>query len=119
VNLPEEIRGTGDDDDNAAAEEEHEGGGGYLRECFSWLVSGPKLPPRQWETYRREEIENYIADRRSAFVGRFFSERFYFRIFRRRSMKYAGDFDILGRKDGRGMCLWPDPPYGGGGAASP
>mmetsp|Transcript_31503 Transcript_31503/g.74873 ORF Transcript_31503/g.74873 Transcript_31503/m.74873 type:complete len:472 (+) Transcript_31503:42-1457(+) len=103
-----------DDDEYEHAEEAPAGGGGYMKECFQWLISSPKIPPRQWETYRREEIEHYIAEMRSGIVGRFMPEWTYYQGYRRRAMKYTGDMDYRKQREGRGVCLWPDPPYGGG-----
>lgn len=90
-----------------------------MKECFQWLISSPKIPPRQWETYRREEIEHYIAEMRSGIVGRFMPEWTYYQGYRRRAMKYTGDMDYRKQREGRGVCLWPDPPYGGGGSSLP
>ena len=122
VVFSDEVEDNDDDDQGEGGEggqDADQGGGGYMKECFQWLVSGPKLPPRQWETYRREEIEQFIAEKRSALVGRMLPEWVYFQTYRRRAMKYTGDYDLFQQREGRGVCIWPDPPYGGGGLALP
>ena len=86
-----------------------------LMECLRWLFKGESAPPKEWKTYRREEIQNYISSKREIFIGRIFSEGLYYKSVQRKKIRYWGDYDGKGRRDGRGICWWPDPPLGGGG----
>ena len=104
-------------DDNAEdgegeMQEEEESGG--LLGFIKWLTARPKAPPKEWETFRKDEIDNFISERRSSLIGKLWPESFYFNQMKNPKLKYWGDRDMYQRREGRGVCLWPDPPTGGG-----
>ena len=94
-----------------ANQEEEEGG---FMAFVKWLYSRPKAPPKEWDTFRKDEIDNFINERRSSLIGRLFPESYYFNQMKHKKLKYWGDRDIFLQREGRGVCLWPDPPKGGG-----
>ena len=57
-----------DDDDEQPVQEEEDSGGliGFVK----WLFARPKAPPKEWETFRRDEIENFINERRASIIGK-------------------------------------------------
>lgn len=105
--------GDGDEEGGGGAADEEDDGGGFLS-FVKWLTAGPKVPPKVWETFRREEIENYVSERRSSLIGKMWPETFYFKQMRNPKLRYWGDRDIYQQREGRGVCVWPDPPKGGG-----
>lgn len=107
--------GSGGEDgkEGAAAAEEDEESGGLLG-CIKWLTARPKAPPKEWETFRRDEIDNFISERRASLIGKMWPESFYFNQMKNPKLRYWGDRDIFQQREGRGVCFWPDPPKGGG-----
>ena len=101
-----------DDDDEQPVQEEEDSGGliGFVK----WLFARPKAPPKEWETFRRDEIENFINERRASIIGKMWPESFYFWQMKNNKLRYWGDRDLLRQREGRGVCFWPDPPKGGG-----
>lgn len=88
---------------------------GLLMGCLSWLMRPARVPPKVWETYRKEEIRQYIEDQRATVMGRLATDGMLYRQIKHRRRTYIGDKDKKGRFEGRGICIWPDPPRGGGG----
>jgi hypothetical protein len=84
--------------------------------CIDWLMEKPRQPPPEWQTFRREELQTFISDMRFGFLSLMPKsyDTLLFQIRRNRRVRYWGDRDSKGRRDGRGICLWPDPPSGGG-----
>eukprot|EP00283_Hemiselmis_rufescens_P002385 CAMPEP_0173426848 /NCGR_PEP_ID=MMETSP1357-20121228/6204_1 /TAXON_ID=77926 /ORGANISM="Hemiselmis rufescens, Strain PCC563" /LENGTH=240 /DNA_ID=CAMNT_0014390573 /DNA_START=147 /DNA_END=866 /DNA_ORIENTATION=- len=116
-----------DDDIEDAAEEEaaleEKFGGGAKQEersklgmCMDWIFETPKPPKKEWQTFRKEEITEYLKEMRRGIL--YYMPKYYdtmmFRKISRRKLHYWGEFDSKGERDGRGVCLWPDPPKGGG-----
>eukprot|EP00291_Cryptomonas_curvata_P014417 CAMPEP_0172152176 /NCGR_PEP_ID=MMETSP1050-20130122/681_1 /TAXON_ID=233186 /ORGANISM="Cryptomonas curvata, Strain CCAP979/52" /LENGTH=453 /DNA_ID=CAMNT_0012820447 /DNA_START=26 /DNA_END=1384 /DNA_ORIENTATION=- len=87
-----------------------------ILKCIQWLLKPPKHPPKPWETYRRDEIVSYIEDTRKGLVCISFlvPESLLYWMQRRRRLKYFGEKNSKGLRDGRGIAFWPDPPFGGG-----
>jgi len=103
--------GDGEGGEGGAQEEEDEGGFlGFVK----WLFARPKAPPKEWDTFRKDEIDNFINDRRSSLIGKLFPESYYFNQMKHKKLRYWGDRDIFRQREGRGVCIWPDPPKGGG-----
>jgi hypothetical protein len=89
---------------------------GFLVLFLNFILQRKKRPPPIWKTHRREEVEKYLKSAMSGLLGHLVpSESFWYWKFSRKKMKYWGSRDSKGQRDGRGICLWPDPPYGGGG----
>ena len=105
--------GADDDSEQHTPHEEEDDTGGIIG-FVKWLFARPKAPPKEWETFRRDEIDNYISERRASLIGKLWPESFYFSQMKNPKLKYWGDYDIYRRREGRGVCLWPDPPKGGG-----
>lgn len=86
-----------------------------VKEFIDWLLARKVKEKPLWRSSRREELERYIWKWRRLVPIPFASEGFYFRRGSNRKVKYWGMMDPKKEKEGLGMCLWPDPPHGGGG----
>ncbi len=88
-----------------------------ILKCIQWLLRPQKHPPKPWETNRRDEIVTYIEDTRKGLVCISFlvPESVLYWMNRRRRLRYFGEKNSKGLRDGRGIAFWPDPPFGGGG----
>ena len=82
---------------------------------WEWLLAKRPPPPHPWERCREVEIKQWIADKRKyAIVRGFVSEATLYTFRANTRLKYHGERDSDGCRDGRGACKWPDPPNGGG-----
>jgi hypothetical protein len=92
---------------------------GFLVLLVNFILQRKKSPLPIWRTHRRQEIEQYLSKTMRGFLGHVIpSEAFWYYCVARKKMKYWGSRDKEGTREGRGICLWPDPPKGGGGASS-
>lgn len=103
-------------DDSRGALAGDDGGANKLTLCVEWLFEKPKQPLNEWQTYRRQEMEDYIKEMRRGLMS--YMPKFYdtlmVKSITRTKMRYWGEYDGKGMRDGRGICFWPDPPHGGG-----
>eukprot|EP00960_Hanusia_phi_P000573 14770-Hanusia_phi.AAC.1 len=103
---------------------------------WRWLLTPAPAPPKRWERCarcscrqqqqicrpsscndlgccrsRRIEISEWIRQmRKSGVIRALLSESTLYKIKATSRLKYHGERDDEGRKDGRGVAKWPDPP---------
>jgi len=100
----------GEDEDDAKMQGEDDAG--CLENIIAWLLTKPAKPPQPWNTYRAEEIETNIRKRDTFPAG--FGRKFWYNRIRIKKTVYWGDRNGEEERDMRGVCVWPDPPVGGG-----
>ena len=97
---------------------------GVLVKCLQLIFSAFRPPPKPllpWKTTRREEINGELDKTMNSVWGILLPSRmFWYWMISNRRMKYIGDFALDNKKvrDGRGVCIWPDPSIGGGGSSN-
>lgn len=110
-------KGGGGGGEDADAEATAEKEMGKLGLCIEWCLEKPKAPLDEWQTYRSNEMQDFIKEKRRGLL--YYMPKFYDTLLisyiTRKRMYYWGEYDNKGERDGRGVCLWPDPPFGGGG----
>lgn len=102
----------------AQAEKLEQSGQGptFTSALVDFLLSRRPKPVPVWKSNRRDEIEAFLKRVNVGFLGMLLrNDGFWYRRKARKRLDYVGDRDSTGSRDGRGVCYWPDPPWGGGG----